>query len=302
MKSSRRRDPATYHSPRDTIELDRRSRRKHKELGVVYHGFFVPSFGVKRPVRVSEELIEFTENLKSVLPKNYKVRNPRSLSMTLSEQGFIVNKFRSIGICPEPEIVSKIANTMQGDLKQSLKGVPRWLDLPIGEVDSFGKKGSPTRVGLVPNGWRGFGRHYGERNLGVKGSKSEVLPLPVIVRESNIIAGAIINGFSMYEDFEGTSGRLNPTNRNPHITIAEKQRGGSISQSEMMAIEGIVKEVMPEEMTVELFDPVTFVRLDRRRTDTESGALQHFELFARGPRALSNLAILNFDPELPFEV
>jgi hypothetical protein len=288
MAIQRRRDPATYHNPRDSIESDRRTKRLRKRSGIVTPGFYVPAFGVRRPVEKTEQLDKFLKDLKSELPRNYRIRPLGSLAMTLSEQKPIIDHFHAIDIQPERDEVRRIAHSMQPELKQSLKGVPRRLVVPIGGINSFGAKGAPNKVGLLPGGWKGFGKNYSERNPSQRGTPQEILPLPVIVREVNIIAGATLNGFSHHEGFDLRNSRVNPMNRTPHITIAEKKSGGSISQSEMAGLEGVIRDIMFEDMSITLSDPVTYVNLGREAhyidPDTQFVEQLHYEEYPRAPR------------------
>ncbi len=64
----------------------------------------------------------------------------------------------------------------------------------------------------------------------------------------------------------------------PHITIAHKQRGGHISQSEAAAMAGLIEEIMPDEF--QLFDPVIHFR---PRPDFDATQKIH----VRPPRGMS---------------
>jgi hypothetical protein len=250
---------------------------KH-EHGYVEPGFFVPSFSVKRPVVKTDELEEFLEGVRERLPSNYKVARAGSLAMTLLEQNFLIRRFRAIDYEPDPDEINGVVESLLPGMRHSLGpdksdgrvlGVPRKLFLPLqGRVDTFGKLDAPTKLGVIPNGWKGFRAHYAERDKQKKGSHEEVLPMPILVRESQLIYGAIETGFSHIEDFIGSGRGNNPMNMTPHITIAQKQKGGSISQSEAASMQGLLEEIIPERL--QLFDPVLYYRPTPDRDSTQS--------------------------------
>lgn len=255
--------------PRDRLGSGNGSKRGSKKGNRRAQEFFVPSFSVKRPVIPTDESTEFMRNLRDVLPKNYRVRAIGDMAMTILEMSTLIEKFHMINIQPDPEEIKATAESLQGGLKTSLYGVPRELHLPLGRVNTFGSdKRNRTSIGIEPKGWKGPSARYADIDL-----DKNKLPMPILVREFDIVAGRTLNSLSSHEGF--TDGLvMNTANATPHITIAIKEKGGSISDSELSAVAGIIDEVKPPEL--ELFDPVTHLLL-------ESGVKNMQTLFARRP-------------------
>ncbi len=252
-----------YHAARDTLDTDMRALRKkgQRAEAASVPDFFVPSFAIRRPLLKTPETIDFVRQLKERLPKNWRVFTPGSLALTLVEQKGIVKEFRKQEECPDPERIERVARSVARQFKQSLVGVPRRLEIPTGQIFAFGEKNHRRKLGVIPAEWKGFSAPYEER-----GADKAVLPIPIIVRETNIAIGAIANEFAG----NGTlvsSLRTMAMGRTPHITFAQKVEGGSISQTEEHAFAGLINEIMPPMLTA--FDPLIFLRLDREETEPE---------------------------------
>lgn len=250
-----------YHGPRDTLDTDMRALRKKRTHTPTAPEFFVPSFAMRRPLLKTPETIDFVRQLKERMPKNWRVFTPGSLALTLVEQKGLVKEFRQQDECPDPERIEKVARSVARQLKQSLVGVPRRLEIPTGQVFAFGEKHNRRKLGVIPADWRGFSAPYDER-----GPDKVVLPMPIIVRETNIAIGSIANEFAGNGSL--ASGlRTMAMGRTPHITFAQKVEGGSISQTEEHAFAGLIDEIMPPTLTA--FDPILFLRLGREQTEPE---------------------------------
>lgn len=264
---------------RDSLESDnylpRRSRRRAKQMGLdPGPTFFVPSYSVRRPVVVTDQLKGFIVDLNSNLPRNYRVKTAREMALTILEQRLLISKFRAIDFAPEADEVKAVAKTTKEQLAFSLTdskaAVPRKLPFALGRISSFGTTGSPTKIGIEPLGWKGFNTSYSDRSAeGLKGSVRERQAIPILIREADLCVGAMANGFNQYDDLPEFNS-INPYNRTPHITIAQKQRGGSISQSELSGIAGIVLECLPESGEFELFDPIIFTQFGPKSSDRET--------------------------------
>lgn len=251
-----------WHLPRDTVETDnqltRTARRRAKQMGAdLGPTFFVPSFGVRRPVVISEPVRAFLGDLRSVLPRNYNVISPDHLALTVLEQRLLVAKFRNIDVQPYVHEIEAVKDATASHLRAHLsEGVPRKLPFALGRIARFGTgPQGPTKLGIEPKGWKNYNAKYADTDGNSRGSTHEMLPIPVIIRESVLCVGSIDQGLSQYDD-EPRFGAVNPFNRTPHITIAQKQRGGSISESEASGLAGAIAAVLPDPEEFELFDPV----------------------------------------------
>lgn len=270
-----------YKLPRGTVESDRQARIKNrsrpKSFASTAPQYFVPSFAVRRRVLITPEVKDFVKELKEDLPRNYRVIDPRSLAMTIIEQRRLVNRFRLADVHPEPEMVERVVGITARNLKHSLHGVPRRLEVPTGRVDSFGDEGKKDKVGIIPKGWKGYSAHYAERDM-----EKKILPMPIIIRETNVCLGGIITAFGSDEELERGI-NMDCFSRTPHITVAQKMKGGPISHGEMQSMAAVVDEIMPD--TLELFDPVLHMRL-------YPGQVVPIDVSARSPRMSRNGPLL----------
>lgn len=144
------------HLPRDCIESDRRARisnrandrRKPKTFASTAAQYFVPSFSVRRPVIKTDEVEEFINRASTNLPRAYETT---SLSgVTIVEQHRMIEQFRNADIHPDPEKIENIARRVAETLRDSIRTIPRRIDIPTGRVYRFGT--SQTRLGMVPAG------------------------------------------------------------------------------------------------------------------------------------------------------
>jgi hypothetical protein len=99
--------------------------------------------------------------------------------------------------------------------------------------------------------------------------------MPIIVRETNLAIGAIATEFAQNGELAQAL-RATAIGRTPHITFAQKIKGGPISQAEEHAFAGLVDEILPESLTV--FDPIIYLRLSKDQSDP-------IVLHARAPRS-----------------
>lgn len=262
-------------SPDGQAGAKNKNRQRFRRLQQQLHPeYFVPMFGVSRRVYPTEETQDFLQKLKADLPKNYNVLNVRSLHMSILNQRKIIGRVREEEFLPDEGQIIESAETTAENLKKSLEGVPRRLDVPVGRVDSFGDPGRQTKVGISPKGWKGFTARYAER---AADAQKTILPMPVIIRETNIVLGNVITALGGNEGVNGihTAGLATT----PHITVAQKQKGGSISQSEIQGMSAIVEQAM-EDVGLEAFsllDPVV-------RAKTASNE-EPVKFLARSPRA-----------------
>lgn len=252
-----------YYAARDTVESQRQTRVKNRNRtrqlqqlqSDLHPQYFVPMFGVRRQVLLTPELEEFTKDLKENLPGNYRVFDARSLAMTIMGQRKVIQRIRDAALYPSEDLVQRAAERTAKELKQSLQGVPRRMTVPLGRVDSFGDEGKRDKVGIIPSGWKGFTARYADRGAP---PQKDVLPIPVLIRETNICLGGIASTFGHNEELERGI-RLAGLSTTPHVTVAQKVTGGPISHSEMQGIGAIVEECMPESLV--LFDPLIQVKL-----------------------------------------
>jgi hypothetical protein len=262
---------STWNRARDSLESDRATSRRRvlrraKQLGHdIGPAFFVPSFGVRRPIIQTPELKDFVDKLHKNLPRNYRVKPAGEMALTILEQRLLISKFHMIDIQPDPDEILEVAQATKEQLAGSLtdrkRAIPRRLPFALGKVAAFGQKNNPKKIGIEPLGWRGFNANYADIGAdGTRGTNHERLAVPIFIREANLCLGAISNGFSRYDQYSGFNS-INPYNRTPHLTVAEKQRGGSISESELAALSAIVNESMPDSGEFELFDPVIYTKL-----------------------------------------
>lgn len=260
------------HCPRDTVESDRRTAKKNrrpKSYASTAPQYFVPSFSVRRRVLITPELKEFAKELKGLLPRNYRVFDPRKFGLTIIEQRKLVDRFRLADEHPEPAAMENVANRLAKEIKHSLIAVPRRLTMPTGRIDGFGDNGNKDTLGVIPNGWKGFTAHYAD-----KGLDKQVLPMPVIIREADLCVGALTNAFGGSEQLQQGFSAVG-FSRTPHISFARKEKGGPLSDSEIQSQSTTIDEIMPE--TFELFDPVIYLRLSPYQKSP-------IEISARSPR------------------
>ena len=116
-----------------------------------------------------------------------------------------------------------------------------------------------------------------------KGLDKQVLPMPVIIREADLCVGALTNAFGGNEQLQQGI-RTVGFSRTPHISFARKERGGSLSDSEIQSQSTIIDEIMPE--TLVLFDPVINLRL----TPYQRAPI---EISVRSPRLSQNAQLLD---------
>lgn len=272
---SKHKNVESFHLARDTVGSDTGTRRKNrarpKTEASTEPQFFVPSFSVRRKVLVTEEVQEFMGELKKVLPRNYRVFRPDRLAMTIVEQKRLIDRFRQAKVQPSEEVVESVARNTSRELKRSLNGVPRSLSVSLGRVDRFGSENEKNKIGIIPRGWKGYTSHYAEKDAT---KDKNILPMPVIVRETNICLGGLVTAFSGNENLERGI-RLDGIARTPHISLARKERGGPISHSEIQAVSAIVEEIAPE--GIELFDPVIYLRVAKDQHEPIS-------IYSRSPR------------------
>ncbi|NBU33159.1 hypothetical protein EB118_18010 [bacterium] len=264
-----KRSDGMYHIPRSTLEPDNRALAIRKTFASTAPDFFVPSFALRRQVLKTPETIDFVRQLHERMPKNWRVLSPGSLALTLVEQKKLVKEFRKQEECPDPERVEKVAKSIASQLKHSLFRVPRRLEVPTGLVYAFGEKHNKNKLGVIPAGWKGFSAPYAETD-----NQKNVLPMPIIVRETNLAIGAIATEFAQNGELAQAL-RATAVGRTPHITFAQKIKGGPISQAEEHAFAGLVDDILPESLTV--FDPIIYLRLTKDQPDPHV-------LHARAPR------------------
>ncbi len=287
MGSRGRGNPQTYHSPRGALSnKNRRQKRQAKQMGYdPGPNFFVPSFRVRRPVIVTDELRDFLADVRKILPRNYRVVEPENLAMTILEKRILIDRFRAINYQPEAGEIASVAEAVRESLGKNLsqRGISRRLPFQLGRVSDFGSYDSPNKLGIEPRGWKGFKAHYSEFGPDQdRGTVHEHPLMPIIIDEANLCAGAIVNNFTSYAEEYAKFSSVNPFNRTPHITIAKRKRG-FISQSELSGIAGSLQELISSTGTLELFDPIVSYK-------SETGSTP--ELFTvRSPRR-ENVALV----------
>jgi len=173
------------------------------------------------------------------------------VGITQIEQRKMIKRLHKAGAELSAEQVEEMAHSVADQIRQSIKGAPRRMEMPVGRVYKFGDDGN--RLGVVPLGWKGFSARYARR-----GDNNERLLMPMLVRETNVAVGGIAN-FLHEQGSPGDDMRVRDISAGtPHITFAQRKKG-YISQSEERALAQPLESIMPESFAV--FDPVIFLKL-----------------------------------------
>jgi hypothetical protein len=258
-----------WHESRGNLATDKNSRRaarrRDKQAGhEKKSGFFVPSFGLRRPAVNTPELREFLGEVKKSLPNDYDVCKPRHIGLNLLEQIFIVEKFRAIRTHADPEKVFQVAQQAKKLVGESLKEQPERTSFSFNGSGTFGRKKRHSKVGLDLQGWNGHHVDYDfYTKIGAVDLQGEDLVHSRYVTETAICVGAVHNGFTDYEDLPGFM-NVSSNNARPHLTIAQKRSGaGYISYGEGQEMTGRIDELAQQFGEVDLGDPIMSIRLSQ---------------------------------------
>lgn len=212
--------------------------------------YFVPSFAIRRAATPDGELVEMLGKLKKELKKEYgktyRVYQPGQVSMTVIQQGKLVERVREADEHPSIGRMRTLAHTIGDSLLSRIESTKPGLMLPVGRVDSFGDK-TQNKLGFTPNGWKGYNARYA-----AQGIEDETLPLSLIVDEHKIAVGSIAAAFANNKRFV-----VDGLARTPHVVLAERA-GARIPDHELRDVAGIVDEILPNELALD--DPVIYFR------------------------------------------
>jgi hypothetical protein len=232
---------------------------------------FVPAFSIMREVLVddgvAEELQrEISEKLRQEASKKNSKLKPSlvghltahhhtRLSMTVVERSMFIRLMRDADMHPTADGMEQLAYSVRDGLEKLLKDTDRPLRLPLGQLAKFGEGDDKRKIGVVPNGWRGFGARYADRD-----EAGKLTPLGLIVAENELCVGAITNAMADHPRF--MSGGLT---RTPHVTLLTK--ADKIREHEMRLLAPIISDSLPDEFNFS--DPRIFLKTGRRAEDAQ---------------------------------
>ncbi|MCA9331150.1 hypothetical protein KC957_03800 [Candidatus Saccharibacteria bacterium] len=250
------------HGTRSCLHANPRDHRDGFSVSVVgdeavpHRGFFVPAFSVRRPLVPNEAAVDFAAKLSDYCRrKPYIPTELGKMGITLLDRSRFEGTFRRVDVQPEAASMLELARNIRDSLAGHVAKRPRMLRVPLGSVAVFGN--SNNRISVVPEGWRGYGAAYASRTDGGRVGANHAL-----TREINGVVGEmtqfIDGGFNGSGDYVDVSTRA-IQRQTPHLTLATKTRGGSISNNERAEVAGEIESFMPSEL--KFYDPIIHLNL-----------------------------------------
>jgi hypothetical protein len=241
-----------------------------------HRDFFVPSFGVKRPLVADQEAKDFHARLTEYCRrKPYVPRELGSIGITLVDMGRFQNCFRRADVQPEASDMLQLARNVRDALGASVKSKPHVLRVPLGGLYAFGEE---DKAAIVPHGWAGFDKDYmQEGDDGIVTNKQIAQEVSACIGEITQFVDGGLDGQGEYVEVS-----VRPLQRQtPHIMLLQKIRGATISNNEIASMNGQIAEFLPDELR--FFDPVVNLSLVPTHNQTPiTNNTAEFSVFSAG--------------------